>query len=107
MDVITNEYTQNRSMAIPVQSYPNSTIFLNTINYGAQNIFPNAKLSQSMNLLNDNLSTQSTKNNNINVISDYRNAHLVISQMPLQVKYYNRSLNPHHQKIFSPQKKNF
>ena len=105
MDVNTNRYMQNRSMANPVQSYANSPIFQSTINYGTQSIFPNAGLSQSMKILNDNIPTQSAINNNINILSDYRNGHLIKSQMPPQVKYYNRSLNPHHQKKLSPQKK--
>ena len=107
MDVNTNRYMQNRSMANPVQSYANSPIFQSTINYGTQSIFPNAGLSQSMKILNDNIPTQSTINNNINVLSDYRNGHLIMSQMPPQVKYYNRSLNPRqqYQKILSPPKK--
>ena len=96
---------QNRSMPIPAQSYTNSPIFQSTINYGTQSIFLNAGLSQSMNLLNYNISTQSAINNNINFLSDYRNSHLMVSQMPPQIKYYNRSLNPHHQKKLSPQKK--
>jgi hypothetical protein len=107
MDVNTNRYMQNRSMAIPVQSCANSPIFQSTINYGTQSIFPNAGLSQSMKILNDNIPTQSAINNIINVLSDYRNGHLIMSQMPPQVKYYNRSLNPRqqYQKILSPPKK--
>ena len=48
-------------------------------NYGTQSIFPNAGLSQSMKILNDNIPTQSTINNNIKVLSDYRNGHLIMS----------------------------
>ena len=108
MDVNTNRYMQNRSMAIPVQSCANSPIFQSTIKYGTQRIFPNAGLSQSMKILNDNIPTQSAINNNINVLSDYRNGYLIMSQMPPQVKYYNRSLNPRqqYQKILSPPKNN-
>ena len=91
MEFNSNQYSLNRNIITPVQSYQNSQIYQSNINYESQSTFPNTGLSQSVNLLNNNFPTQPNKEDNeINVLSDYRNAHLDINQINSGVEYYNQ-----------------
>ena len=91
MEFNSNQYSLNRNIITPVQSYQNSQIYQSNINYESQSTFPNTGLSQSVNLLNNNFQTQPNKEDNeINVLSDYRNTHLDINQINSGVEYYNQ-----------------
>ena len=91
MEFNSNQYSLNRNIITPVQSYQNSQIYQSNINYESQSTFPNTGLSQSVNLLNNNFPTQPNKEDNeINVLSDYRNTHLDINQINSGVEYYNQ-----------------
>ena len=91
MEFNSNQYSLNRNIITPVQSYQNSQIYQSNINYESQSTFPNTGLSQSVNLLNNNFPTQPNKEDNeINVLSVYRNTHLDINQINSGVEYYNQ-----------------
>ena len=91
MEFNSNQYSLNRNIITPVQSYQNSQIYQSNVNYESQSTFPNTGLSQSVNLLNNNFPTQPKKEDNeINVLSDYRNAHLDFNQINSGVEYYNQ-----------------
>jgi len=78
-------------MTTPVQSYQNYQIFQSKVNYGTQGAFPNKELSQSVYLLNNNVPTLQKTDNDINVLSDYRNAHLNTNQIISHTSYYNQT----------------
>ena len=91
MEFNSNQYIPNRNMTTPVQSYQNYQIFQSKVNYGTQGAFPNKELSQSVYLLNNNVPTLQKTDNDINVLSDYRNAHLNTNQIISHTSYYNQT----------------
>ena len=91
MEFTSNQYFPNRNMITPVQSYQKNQLFQSKVNYGTQGAFPNKELSQSVYLLNNNIPTLQKTDNEIYVLSDYRNAHLNNNQINSGTSYYNQS----------------
>ena len=70
-------------MITPSQSHQNSQMFQSRMDYVEQSFLRNIGLSQNINLQNNFLSIPTNTDDQLNVISDYRDAHLGINPINL------------------------
>ena len=80
-------------------------MFQSRMDYVEQSFLRNIGLSQNINLQNNFLSIPTNTDDQLNVISDYRDAHLGINPINPNIEYYNKSLGAYQDNTaITPQK---